>query len=89
MIIFYDFLKLNKSLKAVKAVTRKSRYCDTEAKTGITKTDCTKSRETQGTKHIIMPSGFRLQASRMGLFYIRVNVHWQYHKVVAKLHFMA
>ncbi len=29
-------------------MTRKSRYYDTEAKTGITKTDCTKSRETQG-----------------------------------------
>jgi hypothetical protein len=38
--------------KAVKVVTRKSRYYDTEAKTGITKTDCTKPRETQGTKHV-------------------------------------
>jgi hypothetical protein len=37
--------------KAVKAVTRKSRCYDAEAKTGITKTDCTKSQETQGTKH--------------------------------------
>ncbi len=38
-------------LKAVKAVTRTRRYYDTEARTGITKTDCTKPRETQGTKH--------------------------------------
>ena len=31
-------------LKAVKAMTRKSTYYDTEARTGITKTDCTKPR---------------------------------------------
>jgi hypothetical protein len=29
-------------LKAVKEVTRKSRYSDTEARTGIGKADCTK-----------------------------------------------
>ncbi len=43
--------------KAVKVVTRKSRYYDTEAKTGITKTDCTKSRDTQGTKHTQKTTG--------------------------------
>ena len=36
-------------LKAVKAVTRKSRYYDTKARTGIMKSDCTKPRETRGT----------------------------------------
>jgi hypothetical protein len=38
----------NGLLKAVKVMTRKSRYYDTEARTGITKTDCTKRREIQG-----------------------------------------
>jgi hypothetical protein len=39
-------------LKAVKAVTRKSRYYDTKARTGIRKSDCAKPRETtQGAKN--------------------------------------
>ena len=40
-------------LKAVKAVNRKSRYYDTRARTGIkqSESDCTKPRETQGTKN--------------------------------------
>ena len=45
----YDFDDL---LKAVKAATRKSVYYDTKARTEITKTDCTKPREAQGTKNI-------------------------------------
>jgi hypothetical protein len=40
---------------------------------------------------VIRASGFRLQASGMGLFYMCEREgpsHWQYHKVVAKLHVM-
>ncbi len=33
--------------QTVKAVTRKSRYYDTGARTGITKTDCTKPKAIQ------------------------------------------
>ncbi len=41
-------------------MTRKSRYYDTEARSGITKTDCTKPRETQGrTKHARNNTAFR------------------------------
>ncbi len=42
--------------KAVQAVTRKSRYYDTEARTGIAKTDCTKPRETQTMSNLFLLS---------------------------------
>ncbi len=50
--------KLWRLLKAVRAVTRKSRYYDTEARNGITKTDCTKSRETQSNQNQLPDGGF-------------------------------
>ncbi len=43
--------KVDDLSKAVKAVTRKSRFYDTEARTGITETDCSKLAETQETKN--------------------------------------
>jgi hypothetical protein len=46
-----DTQTIDDLLKEVKAVTRKSRYYDTEARTGITKTDCTELTKTQETKN--------------------------------------
>jgi hypothetical protein len=58
---------------AAKAVTRKSRCSDTEAKTGITKTDCTKPWETQGTKHVHTKNTGTTHGKKMVLRYVPCN----------------
>jgi hypothetical protein len=48
----YAYKRIVDLLKAVKAVTRKSRYYGTKARSGIMKSDCGKPRETtQGTEN--------------------------------------